>query len=89
MPTANYLFVQRVLQQPGVRRKLLEIAQRKAAQARLIAASEDPTAHVPVEVSSGTRPKGRPYARISVPAANEYGDYKTKRLRLLARVVNL
>jgi hypothetical protein len=67
MPTANYLFVQRVLQQPGVR----------------------PTAHVPVEVSSGTRPKGRPYARISVPAANEYGDYKTKRLRLLARVVNL
>jgi hypothetical protein len=53
MPTANYLFVQRVLQQPGVRRKLLDVAQRKAAQARLIAGREDPNAHVPWKCRPG------------------------------------
>jgi hypothetical protein len=36
----------------------------------------------------GTRPRGRPYSRVLIPASAEFGDSKTRRLRLLARVVN-
>jgi hypothetical protein len=44
---------------------------------------------VVVQREDGTRPKGRPYARISIPAENEFGDSKTRRLRILGRVVGL
>jgi hypothetical protein len=87
MPTPNYLFVQRILQQRGVRRKLAEVADRKAAQARAIAVSEG--ANVVIQREDGTRPAGRPYSRISIPAVDEFGDSKTKRLRILGRVVGL
>jgi hypothetical protein len=86
MPSTDYLFVQRVLQSPGVRRRLAEVAARKAGVAVVLAAQDNE--NVQVVTSAGTRPQGRPFARVSVPAVNEFGDSKTKRLRLLARVVN-
>lgn len=87
MPTPTYLYVQNILQSPGVRRKLSDVADRKAAQARSIIASE--RAKVTVQREDGTRPKGRPYSRISIPAVNEFGNSWTARMRILGRVVNL
>lgn len=81
----SYEWVQRVQQMPGVRAKLREVADRKAGQARIILASEGSNA--PVGVEHGTRPKGRSFSRVMVAATTEFGDSKTKRIRVLARVV--
>jgi hypothetical protein len=88
MPTARYLWVQEQLQKPGVRRQLRVAANRKARAARVLAAQDD-YVDMPVMQSDGTRPRGRPYSRVAIPASAEFGDSKTRRLRLLARVVNL
>jgi hypothetical protein len=85
MPNARYRFIQEVAQLPGVRSKLDRVRDAKAAQAAALAAREG--LQVPIQVSSGTRPKGRPYARIAIRAVDEFGDSKTKRSRLLGRVV--
>lgn len=85
MPTRNYVYVQDILQGRGVRRKVSEVADRQAGQAAAIAAAEG--AKVRIVRQDGTRPKGRPYSRISIPAVDEFGDNKTRRLRLLGRVV--
>lgn len=87
MPNANYVYVQKLLQSPGVRAKLRQVRDRKARAVHGLAAAEG--ARVTVTLSDGVRPKGRPYARISIPATDEFGDSKTRRLRLLGRVVNL
>jgi hypothetical protein len=84
---SNYEFVQQILQSPGVRRKLAEVADRKARQAVAVAASE--RVAVPVLREDGTRPKGRPYSRISIPADYEHGTSRVQRLRILGRVVGL
>lgn len=81
----SYEWYQRVQQLPVVRRKLREVADRKAGQASLLARAEGVV--VPVQVDHGTRPKGRSYSRVSIPATHEFGDSKTKRLRILGRVV--
>lgn len=86
MATDNYRWVQDILQSPGVRRKLVQVRDRKARAATGIASAEG--AQVRLTLSEGIRPKGRPYARISLPATDEFGDSKTRRLRLLGRVVN-
>jgi len=83
----RYYFVQEQLQKPGPRRVIRRAAERKARAARVLAAADD-YIDMPVIVSEGTRPRGRPYARVSIPASHEFGDSKTRRLRLLARVVN-
>lgn len=84
---SNYQFVQQILQSPGVRRKLAEVADRKAREAAAVAASERVT--VTIRREDGIRPKGRPYSRISIPAVAEFGDSKTRRLRILGRVIGL
>lgn len=81
----DYEFVRRVMQSPGVRKHIADAADRKAHAAGQIALSEG--VNVPVVRTNGTRPKGRPYARVALPAANEHGDSKTRRLRILGRVV--
>lgn len=83
---SDYEYVRQVMQSPGIRKVISEVADRKAKLAGVIAVSEG-EAGIPIVRGNGTRPKGRPYARISIPAANEHGDSKTRRLRLLARVV--
>lgn len=81
----SYEFVQKVQQSPGVRAKLRAVAERKAAQAALVAREE--RVAVPISIEHGTRPRGRSYSRIMIPAVNEFGDSKTRRLRILGRVV--
>lgn len=83
----RYEWVQEQLQKPGVRRTIARAADRKARAARVLAAADD-YIDMPVIRTDGTRPRGRPYARVSIPASHEFGDSKTRRLRLLARVVN-
>lgn len=39
-----------------------------------------------VEVSEGTRPGGRPYARVAVDKVDEWGDYAKPKRRILGRL---
>lgn len=80
----RYRFIQRVQQLPGVRAKLADVADRKAAQAVIIARTED--VDYDVSRSDGTRPKGRSYSRIAVPAEQEFGTETVKRARILPRI---
>ena len=43
-------------------------------------------ADLDVTVSEGTRPGGRPYARVAVPKEDEYGDYSVPKRRILGRL---
>lgn len=80
-----YGFVRDVMQSTPVRQKLDAVADRLAQSAQRVAQGE--SEDVPVQRVSGTRPKGRPYERVQVPAVNEHGDSKTKRIRLLGRAL--
>lgn len=82
-PGLRYRFVRDVMQSRPVRRKLDEVADRLAEGTQRVAVGEGED--VPVQRTGGTRPKGRPYERVQVPAANEHGASKTRRIRLLAR----
>jgi hypothetical protein len=84
MPTPRYEMARQAMKTDAVRRKLAEVADRKAQQAQGIAAAAG--VDVPVERVSGTRPKGRPFERIQIPAAHEHGDSVTKRLRVLGQI---
>ncbi len=67
---------------PGVRRAIAEVADRVAAEARRVAADAG-MPHLPITREDGTRPRGRPYARISAPLAPEYGTSSQSRLAIL------
>ncbi len=54
-----------------------------AARAQQIAAAEKVKGEV--STSEGTRPKGRPYARVTADAGQEFGDTNTARRRILGR----
>lgn len=82
----SYDWVKEIMQTEGVRKRIADAADRKARAAQQIAEQEGRT--VSVVRSNGTRPKGRPYARISIPASDEHGNSKVSRLRLLGRVLN-
>lgn len=87
MPTPRYLFVRDASQSAPVRRKLDEVADRLARAVQAVAVDEGQD--VPIQRTGGTRPKGRPYERVQVPAVNEHGDSKTKRIRLLSRAMGV
>lgn len=72
-----------VMRSRQVRGKLDEVADSIAGRAQGLAASEGVDARIRRE--SGTRPKGRPYARVLADAAQEYGTAKTRRRRVLGR----
>lgn len=80
----SYEALQQLIQGPTVRAKLDEVAHRIAGRAAGLAQQEG--VEVPV-TTKGTRPKGRSFARVEIPASHEFGDEKTKRLRLLSRAV--
>ena len=86
MAHPRYVFVSDVMRLPGVRAKLDEVADRLASSAQRVAQAENQA--VPIQRVDGTRPKGRPYSRVQVPAVNEHGDSKTKRIRLLGRALS-
>lgn len=72
------------MQSPSVRAALREKAEVIAAKARGIAASDGFA--MEVEVEEGTRPKGRPYARVTSPDVDqEHGTQFVPKRRVLGR----
>lgn len=84
-----------VMQSEPVRAGLRNMADKIASEVDAEAAMDehyDPSAHggnpptLDVTVSEGVRPKGRPYARVSIPKEDEYGDYALPKRRILGRL---
>lgn len=74
----------RIMQTDKVRAALKAKAEKVAARADVIAADEAYEVHA--HVVEGTRPKGRPYARVqSDDADQEFGTWGKKRRRILGR----
>lgn len=72
------------MQTAKVRAALRAKAAKKQSAAEGIAQSEG--VELESRVVEGTRPKGRPYARVqSSNVGQEWGDSKTRRLRILGR----
>lgn len=72
------------MQAPSTRAALREKAEKIASKARGIASSEG--VDMSVDVSEGTRPKGRPYARVSSPNVDqEVGTQFVPKRRILGR----
>lgn len=73
---------------PGVRAALRKQAQAVATRADQIAAAEAYEFNGRVE--EGTRPRGRPFARvISYDADQEFGTWGKKRRRILGRAADI
>lgn len=68
------------------RRKCAQVADRIASAARGIASAEG--VEVAVGREDGTRPKGRPFSRVTVGSAAEFGDQFKPRRRILARAAS-
>lgn len=80
-------FIQSAMHQPGVAAQLQVVANRVAARARSIAASEG--VEMEVTTVAGVRPKGRPYVNVVTNnAEQEYGSARTKRRRILGRAAD-
>lgn len=84
MAVSTYQFVQQVMQSPRVRKALEKKARTGAGITNRTTAAKGMSARA--SVSSGTRPRGRPYSRISLSGGDEYGDYKAPRRRVLGLV---
>lgn len=77
-------YIRSAMQHPVVREQLGVIARRVARRAESIAAAEGVSMAVTVEQS--VRPGGRPQARvIGDNVAQEWGDSKTEKRRILGR----
>jgi len=83
MPTDAYLKYGHVARSPKVRAKLVEVRDRVHARAKAIEAEEGVDAGL--ATSEGTRPKGRPYARVSASLEHEFGTENVSRKRILGR----
>jgi hypothetical protein len=78
----SYQFARQVMQSPGVRRSLDKVADRVAAEANRLARAQGLGVAARVD---GTRPKGRPYARVSMTGSQEWGTHTEPRRRILGQ----
>ena len=81
---SDYMLVRSVMQSPKVRAKLAEIAAKGAPMANARAQAERIDARA--TVTHGTRPRGRPYSRIQMPGASEFGSSNVPRRRVLGQI---
>ncbi|MGN8718509.1 MULTISPECIES: hypothetical protein [Bacillati] len=90
-------FMLNAMQAPGVRAALRDKAEEIAREVNAEVARDDYYVDVAdryktgppeldVTVGEGTRPGGRPYARVSVPQEDEWGDYNEPKRRVLGRL---
>lgn len=84
MPSDRYLKLQKVMQSRGCRRHIGRVADGFAGSAEDLARSEGAT-DVRIGREDGTRPKGRPYARVTVPSDQEFGTPNVERRAILRR----
>lgn len=89
MPTPMYEQLRRVMQSRKVRAKLAEVADGIAARAEQLAAQDeaDDAEDVIIGREEGTRPKGRPYSRVTASLDQEWGTSKVARRRILGRSI--
>lgn len=81
---SNELIV-KAMQSRKTRAELRKMADRKARRVNQIGSAEK--VEMNATVTEGTRPKGRPYARVeSKRVDQEWGNRNTKRRRILGRV---
>jgi len=78
----SYQFVRQVMQSAGVRQSLDGVAGRIAAEANRLAKQQGLGTAARVD---GTRPKGRPYARVLMTGSQEWGTYMEPRQRILGQ----
>lgn len=77
-------FIQSAMHEPGVAAHLKVVAERAAARARQLAASEG--VEMNVSTVSGVRPKGRPFVNVVADnAEQEFGSSRMGRFRILGR----
>ncbi|MBW8171795.1 hypothetical protein K0651_01865 [Ornithinimicrobium sp. Arc0846-15] len=80
-------FIERAMQAPAVRAGLSARADKVSTRAKAIAASED--VDMKIQRRDGTRPKGRPYSRVSTDNADqEWGTSNTEKRRVLGRAAS-
>jgi hypothetical protein len=85
MASGLYRQAGKIMKSKPVRAKLDRVADAIAVAAEGIAASEGVDANIGRK--SGTRPLGRPYARVTADAEQEHGSARTVRRRVLGRAV--
>lgn len=80
----SYEFIQKAMQAGPVRDALAARARKVRSRAESIAAGEG--VELNSTVREGTRPKGRPYARVESPnVSQEWGSANVDRKRVLGR----
>lgn len=82
----SYEFIRDAMQSAPVRAALAKRRDAIAQRAGALASAEKVTPDI--TTSEGTRPQGRPYARISADAAQEWGTSRTARRRILGRAAD-
>lgn len=75
--------IRSAMQSQTVRDRLDQRRDRIASRARALASREEVDADI--RTSSGTRPQGRPYARVTADAEQEFGSSMMGRARILGR----
>lgn len=89
MPTPMYVQLRRIMQSQPVRAKCAEVADGIAARARELAQQDtaDDAEDVIIGREDGTRPRGRPYSRVTASLDQEFGTPRTARRRILGRSI--
>jgi hypothetical protein len=87
MPNAFYEAGRQAMQARSTRVKLRQVADRIATTARAMGQADQLDATF--TVTEGTRPKGRPYARVTMAGGDdEFGKSGTPRRRTLGRAAS-
>lgn len=80
----------RAMQSQPVRDALKVRAEQIKNRAEMLKGDSVHTENTNLEVSSGTRPKGRPYSRVTSDNPDaEYGTMKSPKIRLLGKAAGL
>ena len=88
--TVSRAIVLKAMQSSTTRAALAKKAEAIAGRANLLKAQYDETKDSTIEVSHGTRPKGRPYSRVSCDNGDqEHGTDRVPKIRLLGKAAGL
>jgi len=89
MASSMYKQLGVVMRSEAVRRQIAEVADRIAARAQAIADADtaEDAEDITIGRVDGTRPKGRPFARVTAPLDQEFGTPKVARRRILGRAI--
>ena len=78
--------IEKAMKDPAVVKQLKVIADNIAREAQTMATAEGED-DIDIVVSTGVRPKGRPFAQVSMDADQEYGTYWKPKRAILRRAM--